>query len=251
MVRAPMLRLRALLSALIFPLWTMFCVSGALLVGLLTRDPQFFYRKQRGWARGLFWLCGIELEVIGAEHMDPDGAYVIVGNHSSYMDIPALFGSLPKLPQFMAKRELARIPFLGAALRSGRHILVERGNRNSAKTSLDNAAEHLKSGAAILVFPEGTRGTTGEIARFKTGAFRLAKLGQVAVLPVGIAGTRHVLPKHGRLIWSHRVTVRIGAPITAAEVQTTPLNELGDRARKLVSELSGLPLSTSTADSSD
>jgi 1-acyl-sn-glycerol-3-phosphate acyltransferase len=251
MVRAEMLRLRALLNALIFPLWTIFCVSGALLLGWLKRDALFFYRGQRGWARGLFWLCGIELEVSGAEHMSPDGAYVIVGNHSSYMDIPALFGSLPKLPQFMAKRELARIPFLGAALRSGRHILVERGNRSSAKTSLDNAAEHLKSGAAILVFPEGTRSTTGEIGRFKTGAFRLAKLGQVAVLPVGISGTRHVLPKHGRVIFPHRVAVRIGAPITAADVQSTPLNELSDRVRSIVSELAELPLAASTADASE
>jgi 1-acyl-sn-glycerol-3-phosphate acyltransferase len=251
MVRAEMRRLRAVLNALIFPLWTMFCVSGALLLGLLKRDSNYFYRAQRGWARGLFRLCGVELEVSGAEHMSPDGAYVIVGNHSSYMDIPALFGSLPKLPQFMAKRELARIPFLGAALRSGRHILVERGNRNSAKTSLDNAAEHLKAGAAILVFPEGTRGTTGEIGRFKTGAFRLAKLGQVAVLPVGISGTRHVLPKHGRVIFPHRVAVKIGAPIAAADVQGTALNELSDRVRRIVAELADLPLSTSAADASE
>jgi 1-acyl-sn-glycerol-3-phosphate acyltransferase len=251
MVRALMLRLRALLNALIFPLWTMFCVSGALLVGFLTRDAQFFYRKQRGWARGLFWLCGIELEVTGAENMDPEGAYVIVGNHSSYMDIPALFGSLPKLPQFMAKRELARIPFLGAALRAGRHILVERGSRSSAKTSLDSAAEHLKSGAAILVFPEGTRGTAGEIGRFKTGAFRLAKLGQVAVLPVGISGTRQVLPKHGRVIRPHHVAVHIGAPISAADVQSTALNELSDRVRTVVGELSGLPIATGTTDVSE
>lgn len=224
------------------PLWTMFCVSGALLIGAIKRDPDFFYRAQRGWARGLYALCGIDLEVQGAENMDPGGAYVIVANHASYMDIPALFGALPKLPQFMAKRELARIPFLGAALRSGRHILIERGNRSSARGSLDKAADALRSGAAILIFPEGTRSTADAVGPFKTGAFRLAKLGQVRILPVGIQGTRRVLPKHGRTIQAGRVRVRVGVPIELADVETTPLNELSERVRGLLSELSGLPL---------
>ncbi len=240
--------LRGLLNALIFPIWTMLCVSGALLIGFVRRDPDYFYRAQRGWARGLFRLCGIELEVSGTEHMAPDRAYVVVGNHSSYMDIPALFASLPTLPQFMAKRELARIPFLGAALRAGRHVLVDRGNHASAKTSLDRASEQLRPGSAILIFPEGTRGNGVDLGAFKTGAFRLAKLGKVEVLPVGIAGTHQVLPKHGRIIRPHRVSVRIGPAIPADEVQSASLNELNQRAGQVISELSrlGAPRSAKT-----
>lgn len=234
--------LRASINSLVFPLWTMLCVSVALCAGWLTRDKLLFYRWQRGWARGLLKLCGIELDVTGAEHMTAQGSYVIVANHASYMDIPALFASLPKLPQFMAKRELARIPFLGAALRAGQHVLVSRGDRGGAQSSLHQAAEHLKAGAAILMFPEGTRSTRDEIGRFKTGAFRLAKLGDVSILPVGISGTRAVLPKHGRLIRPHRVSVRIHAPLSLDEVRNTPLNELSERSRGVLAELSGLPL---------
>ncbi len=247
MVRAVFSWLRALFNALVFPLWTAASVSTGLLATLLTGDKDLFYRWQRGWARGLFRLCGIELVVQGAEHMRPDGAYVIVANHSSYMDIPSLFAALPKLPQFMAKRELARIPFLGAALRSGRHILIERGNHSSARSSLDSAAAHLKGGAAILVFPEGTRSTRDAVARFKTGAFRLAKLGEVPILPVGISGTRQVLPKHGRLIRRHRVSVNIGPPLSAVEVRDTSLNELSERTRAKLAELSGLALASSSS----
>jgi 1-acyl-sn-glycerol-3-phosphate acyltransferase len=239
--------LRALFNSLVFPLWTAVSVSAGLCAGWLTRDPQLFYRWQRGWARGLFKLCGIELEVQGAQHMKPDGAYVIVANHASYMDIPALFASLPKLPQFMAKRELARIPFLGAALRLGRHVLIDRGNRGNARSALDSAAEHLKLGAAILVFPEGTRSTGDALGRFKTGAFRLAQLGEVQILPVGISGTRHVLPKHGRLIRRHRVSVHIAAPLSVSEVRDTPLNALSERTRTLLADLSGLSLTNEPA----
>jgi 1-acyl-sn-glycerol-3-phosphate acyltransferase len=239
--------LRAVASSIAFPLWTALCVTLALLAGWLKRDPLLFYRAQRGWARGLLRLCGIELEVQGAEHMRPDGAYVIIANHASYMDIPALFAALPKLPQFMAKGELSRIPFLGTALRAGRHILVSRGNHATARTSLDGAAQHLKAGAAILVFPEGTRATQDSIGRFKTGAFRLAKLGEVEILPVGIAGTRKVLPKHGRLIRPLRVAVRIGPPLPVGEVRDRALGELSERARAALSELSGLALASSPA----
>lgn len=243
MVR-PLMWPRALFNSLVFPTWTALSVTAGLIAGWLTRDPLLFYRWQRGWARWLFRFCGLELEVQGAEHMNPDGAYVIVANHASYMDIPALFASLPKLPQFMAKSELARIPFLGAALRAGRHVLVNRGSHGTARSSLDSAAEHLKSGAAILMFPEGTRSTRDTIGRFKTGAFRLAKLGEVPILPVGISGTRHVLPKHGRLIKRHRVSVHIAAPLSVAEVRDTPLNELSERTRVLLAELAGLPLAS-------
>jgi 1-acyl-sn-glycerol-3-phosphate acyltransferase len=241
-VRAVFSWLRALFNSLMFPLWTAVSVSAGVVAGWLTRDPQLFYRWQRGWARGLFKLCGIELEVRGAEHMKPDGAYVIVANHASYMDIPALFASLPKLPQFLAKGELARIPFLGAALRAGHHILVNRGAHGTARRALDGAAEHLKSGAAILVFPEGTRSTRDAIGRFKTGAFRLAKLGEVQILPVGISGTRYVLPKHGRLIRRHRVSVHIAAPLSVEQVRDTAIEQLSARNRALLAELSGLAL---------
>jgi len=250
MVRAVFTWLRALFNSLMFPLWTALSVSVGLCATLVTRDPWLFYRWQRGWARGLFKLCGIELEVQGAEHMSPDGAYVIVANHASYMDIPALFASLPKLPQFMAKGELARIPFLGAALRAGRHILVKRGNHATARHSLDSAAEQLRSGAAILVFPEGTRSTRDAIGRFKTGAFRLAKLGEVQILPVGISGTRQILPKHGRLIRRHRVSVHIAPPLPVAQVRDASLNELSERSRALLADLSGLTLANDSGASS-
>lgn len=239
MVRAV---LRALLNALILPLWTALSVTAGLTAAVLTNDKNLFYRWQRGWARGLLKLCGIELQVEGQEHMKPDGAYVIVANHASYMDIPALFASLPKLPQFMAKQELSRIPFLGAALRAGRHILISRGSRSNALNALETAADHLKAGAAILVFPEGTRSTEDAIGRFKTGAFRLAKMGEVEILPVGIHGTRQILPKHGRLIRPSRVSVRIGPPFTIAQVRDTPLTELSEQGRALLAQLSGLPL---------
>jgi 1-acyl-sn-glycerol-3-phosphate acyltransferase len=92
------------------------------------------------------------------------------------------------------------------------------------------------------VFPEGTRSTRDAIGQFKTGAFRLAKLGEAQILPVGISGTRYVLPKHGRLIRRHRVSVHIAEPLSVAQVRDTAIEELSARNRSLLAELSGLAL---------
>jgi 1-acyl-sn-glycerol-3-phosphate acyltransferase len=238
----PLRTARALLNSLIFPAWTVMWVSIGVVAVTLTRDRDLFYRWQRHWAKSLFRVCGIELEITGQEHMSVGQPYVIIANHSSYMDVPALFAALPIPPQFIAKRELARIPFLGTALRWGRHILLERGSRASARDSLEQAAAHVRNGAAVLVFPEGTRSTSDEIAQFKTGAFRLAKQGKAAILPVGITGTRHVLPKHGRLLYPHRVRVRIGSPLSASEVSDSDLKTTSKKGRACVGELADMGL---------
>jgi 1-acyl-sn-glycerol-3-phosphate acyltransferase len=229
---------RAAGNSLILPSWTVLCVSSAVCLGALKRDKDLFYRWQREWGRGLFKLCGVDLNVSGQEHMPPGQNYIVVANHASYMDIPALFAGLPTTPQFIAKRELARIPFVGAALRHGRHVLVERGNRSSARDSLEYAASHVRKGATILVFPEGTRTDTGEVGQFKTGAFRLAKQAGAAILPVGIWGTRQVLPKHGRLLRPHPVSVHIGEALPAERVSSEDVKSLSRAAQESVVRLS-------------
>lgn len=242
----PLSTVRAAFNSLLLPVWTVLWVSAGVLAVTITRDRDLFYRWQRHWATSLFRVCGIELEVTGQEHMQPGQPYVIIANHSSYMDVPALFAALPILPQFIAKRELVRIPFVGTALRWGRHILIERGNRTSARDSLEQAAAEVRKGAAVLVFPEGTRSSSDELASFKTGAFRLAKQGSAAILPVGITGTRHVLPKHGRLLRPHRIRVCIGAPLSVGEVLDGDLKTTSRRGRALVSELSEMSLGSAS-----
>lgn len=239
----PLRTLRAVFNSLLLPLWTVAWVSAGVIAVTLTRDRDLFYRWQRHWATSLFRVCGIELEVTGQEHMRLGQPYVIIANHASYMDIPALFATLPILPQFIAKRELVRIPFVGTALRCGRHILIERGSRTSARDSLGQAAAEVRKGAAVLVFPEGTRSTKDEIGSFKTGAFRLAKQGSAAILPVGISGTRHVLPKHGRLLRPHRVRVHIGPPLGIDEVSQTDLKSTIRKSRARIAELANMSLS--------
>lgn len=210
------------------------------------RDREHFRRMERVWAKGIADFARVSVTVQDESGMRDDAGYVVVTNHASYFDIVVLFMALPIVPGFIAKKELAKVPFLAQALDLGGHVLIDRGNRSRAKASLDQAARQVRAGRTVLVFPEGTRSKTGRIEKFKLGAFHLALAAGVPIVPVGIAGSRDVMPGEG-LIYPGTVRVRIGAPITAADVaaeakRTTEPKALAEAARARVSELSGIQL---------
>jgi 1-acyl-sn-glycerol-3-phosphate acyltransferase len=170
-----------------------------------------------------------------------------MSNHASYADIVALFMALPIIPGFLAKRELMSIPFLAAALRAGGHVLIDRGKRESARQAIDSAAQQVRSGKTVLIFPEGTRGDAKMIGTFKSGGFHLAKAAGVSIIPVGLRGTGEVGPKHSFLFWPGKVEVHIGQPIPPEQVISEELNPLIQQVRARIAALSGQPVAPSAA----
>jgi 1-acyl-sn-glycerol-3-phosphate acyltransferase len=234
--------LRAAINSIFFALWTAFMVTFAIGSGLILRDPEFFRRAQRVWARGLTRFWGVELQVFGADNVPEGRSYVFMSNHASYADIIALFIALPVIPGFLAKRELMRIPFLGAALRAGGHVMVDRKRRETARQMIESAAAQVRAGKTVLIFPEGTRGDSATIGEFKTGGFRLAKAAAVPIVPVGLRGTGAVGPRNSLLFWPGRIEVHIGAPMAPAEIAVSDLNALVRDVRDRIAELSALPV---------
>ena len=207
----------------------------------LARDPGLFRRAQRTWGRGLLRFWGVRLKVIGTEQVDLSRSYVVMANHLSYVDIVALFVALPVMPGFLAKKELTRVPFLAAALRHGGHVVIDRGQHNRAMAALDRAAEQVRDGSTVLIFPEGTRGDTDTIGTFKGGGFRLAKSAEVPILPVGLRGCRAIFPKDSLLIRPGEIEVHIGVPVPPHEAANLDFPQLTERVRMAIMELSDMP----------
>lgn len=237
---------RAVANSIFSAVWTAFMVTFAVTTGVLLRDREFFKRMQRYWARGLASFWGVELVVYGAENMaDSAGAErgcVVMANHASYADIVALFIALPKIPGFMAKRELLKVPFLAAALRAGGHVIVDRGQHDQAKQAIQSAAQQVRDGRTVLIFPEGTRGDAKSLLEFKSGGFRLARTAGVPIYPVGLRGTGQIGPKHSLLFWPGKIEVHIGEPISPAEIQSLDPAALIHSVRSRISALSGMKL---------
>lgn len=140
-------------------------------------------------------------------------AYVVIANHESQAD-PFLLSWLPFDMRWVAKEELFHQPLTGWAMRLGGDIPIRRGERDSVKQMMDECERALAGGISVMMFPEGTRSQDGSLLAFKDGAFSLAIRAGVPILPVAIAGTRHMRPKHSRWFGKARAGAQILNPIS-------------------------------------
>ncbi|MEO8636043.1 MAG: lysophospholipid acyltransferase family protein [Gemmatimonadales bacterium] len=158
----------------------------------------------------------LDIRAEGLEHTAGATPCVYASNHPSWFDIPALVTLLPGSLRFVAKQELMRVPLFGAALRTGGHIGIDRHNLDSAVAAYAAAGQTIRSGKSAVVFVEGTRSRDGRLLPFKKGAFVLAIVAQVPVIPVVVVGSFHVLPRGSFRPRPGPIVVRIGQPIPTA-----------------------------------
>jgi 1-acyl-sn-glycerol-3-phosphate acyltransferase len=182
----------------------------------------------RLWARLILWTSGIRLRVTGLEKIPTDRPYVLCANHQSHMDTPIILAALPFQFRFTPKKQLFRYPFLGWHLRRSGHVPIDRENPHAAIKSLREAADAIRGGTPVLIFPEGGTSRDGNINPFKRGAFMLAAESGAAVVPVTIRGSRAVLLPKTYHVRSGMVEVIVGDSIASQGVAT---NELANRVR--------------------
>jgi 1-acyl-sn-glycerol-3-phosphate acyltransferase len=155
------------------------------------------------------------------------------------MDIPVLLAHVPLEIRFFAKKGLFRIPLLGGHLRRAGHLAVARDNPRASLKSLTEAAKLVRAqGLSVVLFPEGGR-APGAMRAFKEGATYLAIKAGIPVAPVGIIGTRQVLPMQSFHVRPAAVTLRIGEPISTQGMRLDERGALNDTLRCKVLELVG------------
>ncbi len=177
----------------------------------------------RVWSRMILWTSGVRVMVSGAENLKPGMPYVLCVNHQSHMDIPIVIVALPIQFRFAAKKELFRIPFLGWHLRRSGHVAIDRENPRAAIRSLSQAADAIREGTPVVIFPEGGTSQHGAIRPFKGGGFMLATRSGAAVVPVTIRGSRQILMPKTYHVRGGVVQVTIGRPIPSANKSTSEL----------------------------
>ncbi|HEY7138802.1 MAG TPA: lysophospholipid acyltransferase family protein [Methylomirabilota bacterium] len=182
---------------------------------------------------GRVWF---RLSAVGLDQVPREGRLLLASNHLSVLD-PALIGCvLPRELDYMAKAELFRIPGFGALIRRLNAHPVDRTGSDSAALRL--ALRLLGDGRAVLVFPEGTRGTEGQLQSARPGAGMLAALSGAPVVPVYVQGSGRALPKGAVVPRPARVTVSFGAPIRfARERGRARHQEVSDEIMAAISRL--------------
>ena len=202
----------ALISAWVV-LITLICALAAIVVSFLRKGGNFAHLVGRFWARSIVFVSRVKVSVQGLEHIDPNAAYVYMANHQSMFDILALLGYLPVQFRWLAKMELFQIPVFGYSMARVGYISIDRSNRKSAYKSLQEAAQKIAQGVSVVVFPEGTRSTDGQIKPFKGGGFYLAIRSGRPIVPVVISGSHQVMPKGMLRIRRGEIILNINPPI--------------------------------------
>lgn len=195
---------------------------------------------QRMMLKPLIWSL-TTVTVLGRERLEQlHGPYVVVSNHSSHLDAPLIMGALPrKLARYVAAGAAADY-FFDVWWRKGLTALFFNAfpvDRTGLRGKRGMATGLLQEGVPLLLFPEGTRSRSGEMAPFKPGAAALCIGREVPCLPVGIFGANEAMP-YGKN-WPHRgrppVLVVFGEPMYA-EPDETP-QDFSDRIAKEVRNL--------------
>jgi len=184
----------------------------------------------KAWGMETINTVGIKLIVEGRENVKSGESYVYIANHTSLLDIPILIEAIPDYIHFMYKYELEKVPILGYGLRNSPFIPIKRENPKDAMSSINEAAEAINKTGSVVLFPEGTRSTTGEVGIFKRGAFVLASKTKKKIIPIAIIGVDKILPPKKFNINSGNVKVIIYPPV--AEI---PENRL--EMKKILIEL--------------
>ena len=185
-----------LVSALLFPVSLFLFVTTV----LFDRKRYILHQWTCRWSDIIlgmnpYWKIRVE----GREKIDTDKVYVMVSNHQSGLDIMVLF-KLRCHFKWVAKKGLFKIPFIGWNMWLNGYISIERSRGRSKLQMMDKAADSIRAGNSVILFPEGTRSPDGNLQPYKTGAFRLALDTHSPILPVVVKDTHTAVKKGGLLI---------------------------------------------------
>jgi len=165
------------------------------------------------WGRLMFWLVGRNPRVIGAERRDPGKPYLVVSNHASMFDIPALMAAVPGIA-IMGRAYLTRIPGFGQLLKILHFVPIDTRSPRSAHAALRQAAERIRGGTTLAIFAEGTRTDSGRVQALKRGFVTVLRESGADLLPVYVRGTFALQPRGKRLLDPREpISVTMGAPV--------------------------------------
>jgi 1-acyl-sn-glycerol-3-phosphate acyltransferase len=226
------------LQALFLVFWSVVWISAALVVLIVTMNPDAPLAMARMfWGPGLAWGALIDIQRDPLPDVDWDQPHIFVMNHQSMFDIVAAFIAIPVNIRFVAKEVLKYVPFLGWYMWATGMIFVDRSNRTKAVKSLAAAGQRIRDGANILAYPEGTRSTDGRILPFKKGPFVVALQAGVPIIPVAIDGSGRLLPRGGFRLRKGVVRVKFGQPIPTAGLGDDDRDALMHRVRDALIDL--------------
>jgi 1-acyl-sn-glycerol-3-phosphate acyltransferase len=176
------------------------CILAVLVVGQLVlperAGERYGGRLLRLWAWVVLRLAGARVEVTGQEALASDRQFGVYANHTSWLDILALYSALPALRiRFVMKHTIGAFFAIGRYLKWRGHFFLDRASRRKAQTLYEDVAQSVRQNGTVPVFfPEGTTSPNGKLLTIRTAPFEAAVASGMDVLPVAIRGCSDIMP---------------------------------------------------------
>lgn len=197
------------------------------------------YYPGKIWSQITCYILLLPIKVKGHENINHKQSYVFVANHQGSFDIFLIYGFLGRNFKWMMKKSLRKLPLVGKACESAGFIFVDKSGPRKIHETIEQAFRVLKNGTSLVVFPEGARTYDGKMRSFKKGAFQLADELQLPVVPLTIDGSFNILPRTGKLLSWHPMTLTIHKPIFPKCKGPENIKELMEESYKVIED--GLP----------
>jgi 1-acyl-sn-glycerol-3-phosphate acyltransferase len=220
--------LRAAFICVFLSLYILILGPPLLIYTVLTKNPNPLYWTALKGVLFFVRTVGVHIIVKGAERI-PAGTVIFAANHTSAADAPAVVGAIPRRIAILLKRSLFGYPIVGQAFRLVKFIPVDRFERDSAITSLENATEAIKSGQSFLIYPEGTRSPDGRLQDFKKGTAVMAIKAGVPLVPIACSNAHRIMKKRELKIYPGEILVEFLAPIDSSQYTLEQREALNQR----------------------
>lgn len=182
-------------------------------------------------------IAGTKLTVRGAENIPDDRAVVFMGNHRSFFDVILTYPLVKRPTGYLAKIEMKKVPLLSTWMRNIHCLFLDRKDIKQGLETILEAADLVKNGISVFVFPEGTRSRAeGEFGEFRGGSFKIAEKAGAPVIPVTIVGTGAILEDHFPWIYRKPAIIEFGKPIETKGLKPAERKKIPEMTRNIIME---------------
>lgn len=184
----------------------------------------------------ILFVAGVKIEVSGKENI-PDEPCLFVGNHNGIFDVLVSYVAIGKVMGFISKKEIKKVPFLHLWMIFVNCLFIDRENIKEGLKTILQAAENIKNGISMFVFPEGTRSKDGKMIPFKEGSMKMAQRSNGIIVPVAITGTAQIFERQFPRMKSGKVTIDFAKPFNMNELPKEEKKFVGAYTQNIIQEM--------------
>lgn len=190
--------------------------------------------------RFILRVTGAKITIIGEENVPKDIPVLYIGNHRSYFDILLTYTRCPIRTGYVAKKEMEKAPLLSIWMKYLHCLFLDRNDIRQGLKTILTAAEKVKSGISICIFPEGTRNKNEDeldMLPFHEGSFKIATKAKCPIIPIAISNSAEIWEAHAPAMKPCHVIVEYGRPICPDELEKEEKKHLGAYTQNVIKEM--------------